>query len=182
MIGKLSTIESARVNVVPEDWEGFGVLKAPTRESLERLMDDALEFCSLRAKKQVPEIIEKIKKDDLWANSTLRYALAKEIGKTLSKDSNFRDLYIQGSVMEDRARMTSDIDLILHVKGEKSNFETWIVALDDGLVQMFHDLFGLREGFRSLLDCHVVTDEDVSRKSGYGALLTTIHSSLTRLR
>jgi len=151
MIGKLSSIESARVNVVPEGWEGHDGLRRPETKDFQAMMDAALHFCTLRSGKTAEEVVALIRKSDLWANSTLRYALAKEIRQLLASDHEVRDLYIMGSVMEDQARLTSDIDLILHVVDDKEDFETWCVLLDEGLINQFRKRFGLDEGFRTLI-------------------------------
>lgn len=181
IIGRYFTIESVRIDSVPEDWTGHKGLRRPKIEELERMMDAALKFCANRANKSSTEVEKLIRKSDRWANSTFRYALAKEIRKVLKPDPKFRDLYIMGNVMEDQARLNSDIDLILHVEDTKEDFQYWIVLMDEGFVRLFREHYGLGKEFRTLLDCHVVTDEGVSNKIGYGALLTSAHATITRL-
>lgn len=181
IIGKYFTVESVGVNVVPENWTGHEGLQRPTAEQLEQMVDAAEKFCTIRSDKPTVEIVKLISSGDLWANSTLRYALAKEIKKTLSADPGVRDLYVFGSVMEDRARLTSNINLILHVEDKKEDYQYWLILMDEGLVKIFRARYGLGKDFRTLLDCHVVNEEGVSSRAGYGALLTSPHANITRL-
>ena len=181
MIGKLSTIENARVNVVPDGWAGHEGLRRLSDSDVAAMLDAAFNFCTVRSGKPADAVLALVRKADVWANSTLRYAIAKEIRRELQADPKVRDLYSMGSVMEDQARLTSDIDMVLHVESDKEDFEAWLALLDEGLVKLFRERFGLGEGFRTLIDCHVVTDEEVSRKAGYGSLLTSAHAQLTRI-
>ena len=181
MLTKMSIVESQRVNTVPEEWHGDRHIGRPEAGLSETLMESALAFTAERGKRSDDETIERMKGNDLWANSTFRYALAKEIAAKLNGNPMFRSLYVYGDVMEDRARLASDVDLILHVADDKANFEAWIELLDEELVELFRTGYGLGDGMRMLLDCHVVTDEEVSRRAGYGAMLSSIHSNLTQL-
>lgn len=180
-MGKQGAINSSSLKTGPEYRNGNGFARDPRPEELEAMMDAALHFCTLRANKPVGEVIRRIRRSDLWANSTLRYALAKEIRKLLLSDPEVRDVYLMGSVIEDQARLSSDIDLILHVHDEKEKYETWLLLIDKGLTERFRKRFGLHKDFTSLIDYHVVNDEDVSCKNGYGSLITSIHTNLTRL-
>jgi predicted nucleotidyltransferase len=181
MIGKFSSIKCARINVAPDDWTGHKGLTRPSRKAIRQMMESALEFCALRSNQPVTEIRKLIISNNLWANSTLRYALAKEIKKTLSSDPLVKDLFIYGSVMEDRARLTSDINLVLHVEDKKRDFEIWFVLVDEGLREECIKRFNVGKGFTTLLDCHVVTEEDLNRKAGYASMMTSMHPTLTRL-
>jgi predicted nucleotidyltransferase len=181
MIGKFSSIKCARVNVAPDDWTGHKGLSRPSKQEIHQMMESALKFCTIRSNRPVDEITKLIVANDLWANSTLRYAIAKEIKKTLSTDPLVKDLFIYGSVMEDHARLTSDINLVLHVEDKKKDFEIWFVLVDEGLREEFTKRFNVGKGFTTLIDCHVVTEEDLNRKAGYAAMMKSMHPTLTRL-
>ena len=181
MFTKMSIVESQRVNRVPESWVGTQYIHRPHASEIAKLMNDAFEFTAARSKKSTDEVKQQMMDGDLWANSTFRYALAKGIRKNLSANPMVQDLYVYGSVMDDQARMTSDINLILHVKEDKTNFESWIELLDEGLVEQFRKEFNLSGGFKTLIDCHVVTDEEVSRRAGYASLLSSIHTNVTQI-
>ena len=180
-MGKQSAIEPASLETVPEYRSGKGFAGEPRHEDLVAMVDAALRFCTLRSNKPIGEVVRRIKKSDLWANSTLRYALAKEIRKVLSSDPDVCDVYLMGSVIDDQARLASDLDLILHVRGEKETYETWLVLFDKGLTELFRKRFGLGQDFISLIDYHVVNDQEVNQRTGYGSLLTSTHHNLTRL-
>jgi predicted nucleotidyltransferase len=181
IIGKYFSVDSVKIDLVPVDWTGHKGLERPKVEDLEQMVDAALKFCARRSNKSPSEVERLIRSSDPWANSTFRYALAKEIRKILSSDQKFRDLYIMGSVMEDRARLNSDINLIMHVVDAQEDFQYWLVLLNEGLVKMIRERFGAGKELRTLLDCQVVTDEGVNQKIGYGALLSSTNTNLTRL-
>ena len=129
IIGKYFTVDSVKIDSVPQDWTGREGLRRPTVEELEHMMDSSVKFCAQRSNKPTSDVEKLIRKSDRWANSTFRYAIAKEIRAALARNPKFRDLYIMGSVMEDRARLTSDINLILHVEDTKEDFQYWLVLL-----------------------------------------------------
>lgn len=179
MLAKMDLVERNRVNVIPENW--ICDISKPDQETVNHLLENAYGFCAERCEAKVEEIKNQMKAGNLWANSTFRYALAKGIRSLLKNDINFHDLYLFGSVMEDQARLTSNINMVLHVSEQKETFETWILALNENLVETFKSEFNVPNGFLTLLDCHVVTDEEISRRAGYGAMLASISSNLTQL-
>ena len=181
MTSGTGTIQRNDDHDVRRDWSGHAELPLLTGSEVAIIFDTALELCSIRSGKPTEDILDLIRDNDVWANSTLRYAIAKEIRKALRANPKVRDLYTMGSVMEDRAKLTSDIDMVLHVESGKKNFETWLAGLDESLLKLFREHFDLDERFRSLLDCRVVTDEEVSSKIGYGSLLTSAYAQLTRI-
>jgi predicted nucleotidyltransferase len=179
MLAKMDLVERARVNIVPENWVSDNT--TPDQEAVNHLITSAFDFCAKRSETDVKEIKNQMKAGSLWANSTFRYALAKGIRSLLKNDTNFHDLYLFGSVMEDQARLTSNINMVLHVGELKEAYETWILALNENLVNTFRSEFEVADGFVTMLDCHVVTDEEVSRRAGYGSMLASISSNLTQL-
>lgn len=181
MLAKMDLVERNRVNIVPENWEAENKSTNPDQEAVNHLIENAFDFCAKRSETNIDSIKHEMKAGSLWANSTFRYAIAKGIRGLLKSDSHFNDLYLYGSVMEDQARLTSNINMVLHVEDNKEAYETWVLALNENLAESFRNEFEISSGFLTLLDCHVVTDEEVSRRAGYGAMLASISSNLTQL-
>ncbi len=84
-------------------------------------------------------------------------------------------LYIIGSVNSATAGPASDIDLIVHHTGEAERlkdlrtwFDAWSVCLDE--------MNYLRTGYRTggLLDVHVLTDEDIARRTSYAVKINAV--------
>jgi predicted nucleotidyltransferase len=166
---------------VPEEWAGVDNVPCPELAEMVQMFDAALDFSAQRLNKSAEETTQLIRSGNESANSTFRYALSKELANYFKSYSGVRKLYIYGSTMVDQARLTSDVNLILHVQGNKKDYECLLVLLDEGLTCLFREKFNLAEGFMTLLNCHVVTDEEISRRAGYGAMLYPVQPHLTCL-
>ncbi len=84
-------------------------------------------------------------------------------------------LYIIGSVKNAKAGPASDIDLIVHVKGDtmlerelKAWFEGWSLCLSEMNL--------LKTGYKTdgLIDLHIVTDEDIKNNSSFATMIGAI--------
>ncbi len=84
-------------------------------------------------------------------------------------------LYIIGSVKNAKAGPASDIDLIVHVKGDtmlerelKAWFEGWSLCLSEMNL--------LKTGYKTdgLIDLHIVTDEDIKNKNSFATMIGAI--------
>lgn len=92
-------------------------------------------------------------------------------------------IYVFGSTKNGTAGPASDIDILIHFRGsdaqrEKLNqwLEGWSLCLDE--------INYLRTGYRSggLLDCHIVTDEDIKRKSSYAVKINAVTDAARPLK
>ncbi|MEW6050404.1 MAG: PEP/pyruvate-binding domain-containing protein [Candidatus Zixiibacteriota bacterium] len=86
-----------------------------------------------------------------------------------------KGLYIFGSTKNATAGPRSDIDLLIHVGGTdlqcemlKIWLEGWSLALDD----MNYRRTGYKSG--GLLDVHIITDDDIARKTSYAAKINAV--------
>jgi hypothetical protein len=86
-----------------------------------------------------------------------------------------KGFYLFGSVKNATAGPASDIDVLIHFRGSKEQrnqlniwLEGWSLCLDE--------MNYLRTGYRTggLLDVHIVTDEDIARKTSYAAKIGAI--------
>jgi predicted nucleotidyltransferase len=84
-------------------------------------------------------------------------------------------IYIFGSTKNATAGPASDIDLLVHFRGSEEErralhawLEGWSLALDE--------LNFLRTGYRSrgLLDVHLITDEDIARRTSFAAKIDAV--------
>ena len=113
----------------------------------------------------LPEPCEK-RPDNHWA---WRLQMAEHIASNLDAGRfGVKGFYIFGSTKNATAGPQSDIDVILHFHGTKKQrqelliwLEGWNLALDEFNFQRT----GRRQG--TLLDIHIVTDEDIARKESY---------------
>jgi predicted nucleotidyltransferase len=84
-------------------------------------------------------------------------------------------LYIIGSTKNATAGPASDIDLIVHTNGDgamRHELMTWLEGWSESLAEMNY----LRTGYRtnSLLDVHLVTDEDIAKQTSYAAKIGAV--------
>jgi predicted nucleotidyltransferase len=178
MFVKMSENTVKRVNVVDEKWQGNGHVARPNAEFVNNVMESAMAFTVKRSSESEDVITKKIKSNDEWMNSTYRYALGKAIADSLRTNPEFNNLYLFGSVVSDSARLTSDINMLLHVDADKEDFEAWVALLDEELTKNFKEKFNAGSGFLTLVNCHVITNDDVNKRAGYASMLSSTHSSL----
>ena len=111
--------------------------------------------------------------ENFWA---WRLEMAEHIASQLDPDRfGVNGFYVFGSTKNATAGPSSDIDVLIHFNGTDEQrhelslwLEGWSLALDE--------MNYLRTGYRAngLLDVHIVTDEDIARKTSYAAKIGAI--------
>ena len=111
--------------------------------------------------------------ENFWA---WRLEMAEHIASQLDPDRfGVNGFYVFGSTKNATAGPSSDIDVLVHFNGTDEQrhelslwLEGWSLALDE--------MNYLRTGYRAngLLDVHIVTDEDIARKTSYAAKIGAI--------
>jgi hypothetical protein len=86
-----------------------------------------------------------------------------------------RQLYVFGSTKNGTAGPASDIDLLVHFRGEenqRTELDLWL----DGWSHCLAEINYLRTGYQSdgLLDVHVITDADIARKTSFAVKIDAI--------
>jgi hypothetical protein len=98
-----------------------------------------------------------------------RLRMAEQVGAALDPQRfGVQALYLVGSTKNAMASASSDIDLVVHFTGtarQRAALEQWLEGWSLCLAEMNFLRTGCRS--RGLLDVHVVTDDDVARRSGY---------------
>ncbi|HAF70450.1 MAG: hypothetical protein XD60_0480 [Acetothermia bacterium 64_32] len=137
----------------------------------EAVLKRALSRCAARGLGGADQLLEALRAGDQVAHSAFRYAVAQEVACWLSQlGSVFRAVYVHGSTVEDRARPSSDVDLIAWT-GRKLDAVGRLLALVDlSLAKAYRGLMG-RDEPRHLLDVQLVDDEEVELGRGYGAVI-----------
>ncbi len=106
--------------------------------------------------------------DNYWR---WRYRMAEKIAACIERDRfGVVGFYLFGSTNNGTAGPGSDIDILVHFRGDAKQreqltswFEGWSICLDE--------VNYLKTGYRSggLLDVHLVTDEDIASRTSYAA-------------
>jgi hypothetical protein len=103
------------------------------------------------------------------SNWQWRYQMAEHIASRLDPERfGVKGMYVFGSTKNASAGAASDINLLIHIDGNKKQremLENWLEGWSLSLGQINY----LRTGYKSdgLLDVHFVTDKDINEKSSY---------------
>jgi hypothetical protein len=115
----------------------------------------------------------KLDKDFHWK---WRLRAAQQIaGKLDARKFGVQNLYIFGSVKNATSGPNSDIDLLVHFRGnsnQKSQLQNWL----DGWSHSLDYINYLRTGYKlgGLLDVHIITDEDIERRTSFAIKIDAI--------
>ncbi|MCD6115862.1 nucleotidyltransferase domain-containing protein [bacterium] len=118
--------------------------------------------------------------DDFWR---WRYHMAKKIADQLDPDRfGVKKIYIFGSTKNATAGPASDIDLLIHFNGsekQKNDLLLWLEGWSLTLAEMNY----LKTGYKSdgLLDIHIVTDEDIRKKTSYAVKIDAVTDAAREL-
>ena len=114
-----------------------------------------------------------------------RYHVSEKIAKIIDMDRfGVEAIYIIGSTKSGKAGPASDIDLLVHFRGsagQKKELAAWMEGWGLGL----SELNFLKTGYvtpGSLIDFHIVTDEDILNKTSYAAMIGSVDNSARLLR
>ena len=84
-------------------------------------------------------------------------------------------MYVIGSTKNATATAASDIDLLVHFRGSEAQ-KRELLSWFDGWSLSLSEMNYMRTGIRSerLLDIHLVTDDDIERKSSYAVKIGAV--------
>jgi pyruvate,water dikinase len=91
-------------------------------------------------------------------------------------------LYLFGSVKNATAGPGSDIDLLVHFRGgedQQCQLRSWL----DGWSKCLAEINYMRTGYRidELLDVHLVTDQDIAKKTSYAVKIGAVTDAAREL-
>jgi predicted nucleotidyltransferase len=91
-------------------------------------------------------------------------------------------MYLIGSTKDGSAGPTSDIDLLVHFKGTDEQKDKLMAWFDDWGKKLA-DENKERTGFKTegLLDVHIITDEDIKKKSSWASHITSPYQSVRKI-
>jgi len=149
------------------------LLLAPTVRAA-GLLARALGAAAAREGRDAPGFLADLRAGDPGAQSAFRYALAREFcGYVSGLGSTFRAVYIYGSTMDGRTRPSSDVDIIAWVERKTDTVESLLERLNRVLTQGCRTLTGCGS-LQRVFDIHLVDDEDVRGRRGYGSVIASV--------
>ncbi len=112
-----------------------------------------------------------------------RHRMAERIGATLDAQRYGVDgIYLFGSTKNATAGPASDVDLLIHFSGneqQRRELEHWL----EGWSNCLDELNYLKTGSRSdgLLDVHIITDEDIEKRSSFAIKIGAVTDAALQL-
>ncbi|MBS3784670.1 MAG: hypothetical protein KGY78_09530 [Anaerolineae bacterium] len=149
----------------------------------ELALEEALTFCARKAGlEEAQAVVERLRQGDSTVHHYCRYGLAKKMAESIgSLDDNVKAVYTldYDATPEDRCfgseAHTSPTHLIVWAARKTDALTALVKALDRALVEAYADLIDAPQ-LTHMLDVQVVDDADVEERTGYGALLSSIHN------
>jgi len=175
-------------NLMPSDTEvdvdATPAFRLPDASSaMEGALARALDFCA--RKMGLPSIevaLEQLRHGDTTAREYCHYSLAGQVSEALGAlDENVKSVSMYGydATPEDltlaEGARAPIIHLIVWATRRTGALHSLISALDSALVRDYSGMVGPRR-MAHLLDVQVITDEDVERRVGVAALLTSLYN------
>jgi hypothetical protein len=158
-----------------------GVLGATN--STENMISDAIAFCAQKMGQDSAEaVVDRLRQNDKTVCGYFLHGIAKRLAVSLGAvDEHVRAVYVldYDATPEDLCFGTLDrgmplIHLIVWAERKTAALGSLVAALDLALARACADLVG-GSAAAGLLDVQVVDDADVENRTGYGALLHSIH-------
>jgi predicted nucleotidyltransferase len=114
-----------------------------------------------------------------------RYQVSEKIAELTDFERfGIEAIYLIGSTKEGNAGPGSDIDLLIHFTGDETRLnmlKAWLDGWGLGLAELNYMKTGYKTN-SSLIDCHIVTDEDIRNKTSYAVMIGSSANSARLLR
>jgi len=152
--------------------EAVGVLSSPDLQDQTRAPS---------GKARVWQEVSDVPAEEHWR---WRLDMAERIASLLDPDRfGVVGIWVFGSTKNATAGSGSDIDLILHLRGEEEQRKKLLLWLEGWSLSLAQTNF-LRTGYRSdgLLDVHLITDQDIDKKSSYAVKIDAVTDAARPLR
>jgi len=119
-------------------------------------------------------------RDEFWR---WRHSMVERVAQEIDPDRfGVIAFYVFGSTKNATAGPNSDIDILVHFRGEAKKLQAlnlWLEGWSKCLAEMNY----MRTGYKSdgLLDIHIITDEDIEKKSSFAAKIGAITDPAQKL-
>ncbi len=119
-------------------------------------------------------------RDEYWI--WRKHMAERVVANIEAEELGVEAVYLFGSTKNATAGPGSDIDLLIHFRGSSSqrhDLEHWLSGWSQALGEINHLKTG--EPSRDLLDVHIITDEDIEKKSSYAVKINAATDAATPL-
>ncbi|MCF7792437.1 MAG: nucleotidyltransferase domain-containing protein [Candidatus Cloacimonetes bacterium] len=112
-----------------------------------------------------------------------RLQVAEYLAQSIdSSKLGVKNMYLFGSVKNANAGPASDIDILVHFKGNKqqmANLQAWLEGWSICLDHFNYLKTGYKTG--GLLDVHIITDDDIEKQTSYAAKIGAVTDAARKL-
>lgn len=140
-------------------------------------IDQAVGILAKPSPESQPPLVSKEKQENQSENYwAWRLHMAELIASQLDPDRfGVKGVYVFGSTKNATAGPPSDIDLLVHVHGTRKQRDELMVWLE-GWSLCLDELNYQKTGYKSggLLDVHIVTNEDIAKKTSYASKIGAV--------
>jgi predicted nucleotidyltransferase len=141
------------------------------------MLEHAIAVMSWESERSLEQLKQALRDGDRATHSSLRYALARVVAREIGALGFVRAVYVYGSPMENRAQADSDIDLLVQVGRRSKYARRRLQELNRTLLEEYQRLMGPDYcAMHYLLDFHLVTSTDITRRRGYAAIIGDPHA------
>jgi len=140
------------------------------------MMTDALTFCARKmGLTTYDQTILKLRQGDPQAHEYFRYELARHICDYLG--TLYRGLKAVYLIDGDHLKpLTAGVTMIAWAKPKASILVPVVERLDQEIVHQYKEMVApIADGMHHFLNVHLVDDDDVAQRAGFGALLAAQH-------
>lgn len=158
-------------------------LHMPNSASIaENVVESATEFCARRmGMAGRGAAVARMQENDQCAREYCYYSIAEQVGSALgAMDQNVKAVYMFEceATAEDfcfgDAQYTPLLHLLVWTQRKTEALNALVAMLDRALALQFAEKVGPQD-LKHLLDVQIIDDANVEERSGYGALLTSLH-------
>lgn len=114
-----------------------------------------------------------------------RYKMAEKIADKIDfKRFGVAAVYLIGSTKTAEAGPASDIDIMVHFRGDesqRSELKAWIEGWSLCLAEINYTKTGYSQT-EGLIDLHIITDDDISKRDSYASMIGALHNSARLLK
>jgi hypothetical protein len=148
----------------------------------EDVMNRALEFCARKMRAEGRQAaINRLQQGNHCAYEYCYYSIAEQVGAALGAlDENVKAIYMfeYEATPEDlcfsETKNAPLLHLLVWTQRKTEALNALVAMLDRALVRIFAQLIGPRQ-LKHLLDVQIIDDADVEGRTGYGAMLHSLH-------
>lgn len=183
------TLTRIGASPVPAKQSAQGPASRPGQEAWASIFGEmisrALAFAEQKTRLQGRETLaQALQQGHTAAHEYFRYGLAKEIGNYLGQAAAMvKDVYLYepesatGEVINGKTSPTRGLELIVWASGQKDLLSPILDTLDQELTAEYKALLGPAAGaMTSLIAVDIIDDQDVQKRVGSGALVSSLHT------